>query len=234
MLAASPRLMLSVSTLLLLMPKSVAPTRLAPPLLLRTFMGNTMTSAAKDQTPAQPLTVAEGAAIATFGAGCFWGVEKSFRRKYAGKGLIDTQVGYCGGHKEGVNYREVCSGQTGHAEAIQLTYDPSKVTYEALVDFFYRMHDPTTVNRQGGDTGTQYRSAIFYHDEAQKKAAVAETAAAQTHFGSTKIVTTIEPVGKFWPAEAYHQEYLDKNPHGYECPTHFERSWDKIESQHKK
>ncbi|KAL2918567.1 Peptide methionine sulfoxide reductase [Polyrhizophydium stewartii] len=206
-----------------------APAR-RPPLArsLLTWMGNSMS--AKNETPAAPLVPAAGTDVATFAAGCFWGVEKSFKRKFGGdEGLLQCQVGYCGGTKEHATYREVCSGSTGHAEAIQIVYDPAKLSFEQLIDFFYRMHDPTTLNRQGGDTGTQYRSAVFFHSDKQKEIAEAQTKLAQTHYGATKIQTTIEAPGKFWPAEEYHQEYLDKNPHGYECPTHFERSWERIE-----
>eukprot|EP00842_Homolaphlyctis_polyrhiza_P001309 jgi/Hompol1/2179/HPOL_001437-RA len=206
-------------------PRIAAPTHTAS-----LFMGSKMS---KDMNAAAPLAVPAGHEVATFAAGCFWGVEKCFRKQYSGKGLDSCQVGYIGGTKDNVTYREVCSGSTGHAEAIQLVYDPSKITYTDLVDFFYRMHEPTTLNRQGNDQGTQYRSAIFYHDESQKKIAHEVTALAQTHFKSTKIQTTIEPATKFWPAEGYHQEYLHNNPNGYECATHFVRTWEKIEALHK-
>ncbi|KAJ3179759.1 Peptide-methionine (S)-S-oxide reductase [Gaertneriomyces sp. JEL0708] len=169
--------------------------------------------------------------LATFAAGCFWGVEKAFKRKFAEQG-IHTRVGYAGGTTSDPSYRRVCTGTTGHAEALQVAYDPEKLTYEDLLDFFYRSHDPTTKNRQGGDAGTQYRSAIFYHDGHQKEAAEAFTDSIRPRFGSAGVATTIEPVGKFWDAEEYHQEYLDKNPHGYECSTHFERSWEKIARQY--
>jgi peptide-methionine (S)-S-oxide reductase len=108
-------------------------------------------------TIAQAFAPSNDYSLATFGAGCFWGVEKSFRKKFVGQGVYDVQVGYAGGHKNNVTYREVCSGSTGHAEVVQLKYDSSKISYQTLVDFFYRMHDPTTQNRQGGDQGTQYR-----------------------------------------------------------------------------
>ena len=138
-------------------------------------------------------------------------------------------------------YRQVCSGTTGHAEVIQLDYDTSKVSYAELVDFFYRMHEPHTLNRQGNDTGSQYRSAIFYHDEEQKAIGESVTAIAQTHYGNVKISTTLEPVGTFFKAEDYHQDYLTANPNGYECATHFgknskaliiERSWEQIKSMY--
>ncbi|KAJ3151620.1 Peptide-methionine (S)-S-oxide reductase [Geranomyces michiganensis] len=164
--------------------------------------------------------------LATFGAGCFWGVEKSFKKKYGAD--VDLLVGYAGGVAEQPSYRQVCTGQTQHAEVLQVRYDPAKITYENLVDFFFRMHDPTTKNRQGGDAGTQYRSAILYHNAEQEATAKRMIADLQHHFGKHTISTTVEPVGTFWNAEDYHQKYLDKNPSGYECPTHFERSWDRI------
>ncbi|KAJ3033118.1 Peptide-methionine (S)-S-oxide reductase [Rhizophlyctis rosea] len=166
--------------------------------------------------------------LATFGAGCFWGVEKSFKKKF-GQKLKRAQVGYAGGHSENPSYRQVCSGSTGHAEALQVEYDPKELDFPTLVDFFYRSHDPTTKDRQGNDRGTQYRSAIFYHNDEQKKLAEEITEKVRPHFGKAGIATTIEPIGKFWTGEDYHQAYLDKNPHGYECATHFERSWDQID-----
>ncbi|KAI8824559.1 peptide methionine sulfoxide reductase MsrA [Fimicolochytrium jonesii] len=164
--------------------------------------------------------------LATFGAGCFWGVEKSFKKKFGGD--VDLLVGYAGGAAEQPTYRQVCSGSTGHAEALQVKYDTKKITYENLLDFFFRMHDPTTKNRQGGDTGTQYRSTILYHTPEQQRLAKDFLANIQHHFGKHTVVTTLEPVGTFWNAEDYHQDYLTGNPHGYECPTHFERSWERI------
>ncbi|KAI8998018.1 peptide methionine sulfoxide reductase MsrA [Gaertneriomyces semiglobifer] len=165
--------------------------------------------------------------VATFAAGCFWGVEKAFKRKFGQQG-IETRVGYAGGNASDPSYQQVCTGSTGHAEVLQVSYDPDKLSYEDLLDFFYRSHDPTTKDRQGGDIGTQYRSAILYHDDEQKRAAEAFTDKIRPRFGSAGVATTVDPVGKFWNAEEYHQEYLDKNPHGYECPTHFERTWEKI------
>ncbi|KAJ2995858.1 Peptide-methionine (S)-S-oxide reductase [Globomyces sp. JEL0801] len=174
--------------------------------------------------------------LATFGAGCFWGTDKSFRRKFMvkGKGLLDCQVGYAGGHTLNADYRQVCTGQTGHAEVIQVKYDPKVVSYLDLVDFFYRSHDPLTVNLQGNDAGTQYRSAIFYHNAQQKIWAEEGTVLAQKHFGTHKIATTIEPLGNYIAGEEYHQDYLTKNPKGYECATHFERSWESIEAKYNK
>ncbi|KAJ3298927.1 Peptide-methionine (S)-S-oxide reductase [Borealophlyctis nickersoniae] len=169
--------------------------------------------------------------VATFGAGCFWGVEKSFKRKFGSK-LRTAQVGYAGGNAANPTYRQVCTGQTGHAEVLQVEYDPSELDYPTLIDFFYRSHDPTTKNRQGNDAGTQYRSAIFYHNDQQKEIAEQVTEKVRPYFGKAGIATTIEPVGKFYPAEDYHQAYLEKNPHGYECATHFERTWDRIQNMY--
>ncbi|KAL5037902.1 hypothetical protein BDV3_001895 [Batrachochytrium dendrobatidis] len=187
----------------------------------------------KDTTSAEPIVSTQGNELATFGAGCFWGVEKVFKRKFANRGLSAIQVGYCGGSNGTPSYQQVCSGTTGHAEAVQLQYDPKVLTLAELIDFFYRMHDPTTLNRQGGDAGTQYRSAIFYRNDVDKQIAEEQTKVAQMHFKTAKIQTTIEPMGAFWPAEKYHQEYLDKNPHGYECAMHYERTWESIEAAHK-
>ncbi|RKO84786.1 peptide methionine sulfoxide reductase MsrA [Blyttiomyces helicus] len=166
---------------------------------------------------------------ATFGAGCFWGVEHAFRRKFGSK-LKRAEVGYAGGDAANPNYKQVCTGTTGHAEVLQVDYNPAELSFEELVDFFYRSHDPTTLNRQGGDKGTQYRSSILFHNEEQRVQAQAFTDRVRPKFGSAGISTIIEPVGQFWKAEDYHQLYLDHNPEGYQCPTHFERSWEKIEA----
>ncbi|HUR48763.1 MAG TPA: peptide-methionine (S)-S-oxide reductase MsrA [Acidimicrobiales bacterium] len=144
--------------------------------------------------------------LATFAAGCFWGVESSLRRL---PGVIDVVVGYAGGSKESPTYEEVCSGRTGHAEAAQVTFDPSEVSYNQLLDAFWQLHDPTTLNRQGPDFGTQYRSAIFTHSEVQSMEAKASMESAQSEFRQP-IVTQIEPAGTFWPAEEYHQRYFEK------------------------
>jgi peptide-methionine (S)-S-oxide reductase len=146
--------------------------------------------------------------IATFGAGCFWGVEANFRCL---PGVIDAISGYSGGHTQNPSYRDVCTDTTGHAEVVQVTFDPSKVSYEQLLDAFWKMHDPTQVNRQGPDFGKQYRTAIFFHSPGQeaaaKKSRQAMDASGKFH---RPIATEITPAGSFWPAEEYHQRYLEK------------------------
>jgi peptide-methionine (S)-S-oxide reductase len=143
---------------------------------------------------------------ATFAAGCFWGVEATFRQT---AGVISTAVGYEGGSKPEPTYKEVCTGRTGHAEAVQVEFDPARVSYGQLLDIFWANHDPTTLNRQGPDTGTQYRSAVFFHDAEQERAARASKETWQAKF-SRPIVTEIAPATNFWIAEDYHQQYLEK------------------------
>ena len=145
---------------------------------------------------------------ATFAAGCFWGVEETFRRT---KGVVDTAVGYTGGKSSQPTYEQVCAGRTGHAEAVEVTFDPTLVAYEALLQIFWENHDPTTPNRQGPDVGEQYRSAIFVHSPEQEASARASKAAleASGRF-SRPIVTQIAPAVEFWRAEEYHQRYLAK------------------------
>jgi len=146
--------------------------------------------------------------LATFAAGCFWGVEAKFRMI---PGVEDALVGYSGGHAENPSYKDVCTDTTGHAEVVQVTFDPKKVRYEKLVEAFWQMHDPTQVNRQGPDYGTQYRTAIFYHSPEQKAIAEKSKAAlaASGKFRSP-IATEITQAGPFWKAEEYHQRYLEK------------------------
>jgi peptide-methionine (S)-S-oxide reductase len=143
---------------------------------------------------------------ATFAAGCFWGVEAAFRSV---EGVVDAQVGYTGGETENPTYREVCSGRTGHAEAVEVVFDPEKISYETLVGLFFKMHNPTQGNRQGLDVGTQYRSAVFCHTSEQKAAAEAVRDAVQKTL-RRKITTEIEPAGRFYRAEEYHQCYVEK------------------------
>ena len=147
---------------------------------------------------------------ATFAAGCFWGVEADFREV---KGVLSTAVGYIGGAVPNPTYEMVCTHLTGHAEAVQVDFDPQVVTYEQLLEVFWKIHDPTQVNRQGPDVGTNYRSAIFYHTPDQQKAAQASLEKLQKSglFGNRKIATQIVPAGPFYRAEEYHQRYLEKH-----------------------
>jgi peptide-methionine (S)-S-oxide reductase len=145
---------------------------------------------------------------ATFAAGCFWGVEAAFRQI---PGVISTRVGYIGGKTENPTYKEVCTDQTGHAEAVEVEFDPSKVAYNDLLQVFWENHDPTQVNRQGPDWGAQYRTAIFYHSpEQQAQAEVSKQALETSHRYAKPIATQIVPAVTFYPAEDYHQQYLEK------------------------
>lgn len=150
---------------------------------------------------------------ATFAAGCFWGVEDVF---IPVPGVVSTRVGYTGGHLKHPTYHDVCSGMTGHAEAVEVTFDPTAVSYDRLLDIFWQCHDPTQLNRQGPDRGTQYRSAVFYHSTAQKLAAE-ESLARLDGSGRLRgrVVTEIVPAATFWVAEEYHQKYHQK--HGGGC-----------------
>lgn len=149
---------------------------------------------------------------ATFGAGCFWHVEEAFQRV---RGVRATSVGYMGGTLANPTYEDVCTDRTGHAEVVEVTFDPACVTYEDLLDIFWNIHDPTTLNRQGPDVGKQYRSVIFFHTPEQKAAAVASKKRLEQSCTSGRmIVTEITPAGTFYRAEEYHQKYLDKHGHG--------------------
>ena len=145
---------------------------------------------------------------ATFAAGCFWGVESTFRKI---EGVLETRVGYTGGMTAAPTYEEVCTDRTGHAEAVEVTYDPAKVSYEELLDVFFAAHDPTQLNRQGPDHGSQYRTAVFTHDEAQAKAArTAKDRLNNTGRFKRPVVTQIVEAGPFFAAEEYHQQYYEK------------------------
>ena len=209
-----------------------------------------LTTRAMSSAPSPPVTLPPGAESATVAAGCFWGVEHMYRKHFGGKGLYDARVGYIGGDESSPSYRAVCSGTTGRmfpppslapqtspiltplpstdAEATQLIYDPSKITYSQILDFFYRMHDPTTSNQQGPDRGSQYRSGIFFHSPEQESIAREVTKKANEQWWQNKIVTEILPAQQWWDAEDYHQLYLDNNPNGYECPSHYLRKFPEL------
>jgi len=158
------------------------------------------------KTKRQPIKTEE----ATFAAGCFWGVEHLLKQI---KGVVSTTVGYTGGHVKSPTYAQVCSGTTGHAEAVRVEFDPSIITYRELLGYFWRLHDPTQLNRQGPDIGEQYRSAIFYHTDEQRETAEKSKAEfdASGVFG-TRAVTEITPLSEFYEAEEYHQDYFDRHP----------------------
>ena len=169
-------------------------------------------------TPLRP-PYPEGAQIAEFGLGCFWGAERLFWRA---PGVISTSVGYAGGSTPNPTYEEVCTGRTGHIETVRVVFDPNRISYAELLKLFWEEHDPTQGMRQGGDRGTQYRSAILTHGDPQQREAEASRAAFQerlTAAGKGTISTEIAPAPEFYFAEEYHQQYLDKNPGGY-CPNH--------------
>ena len=147
---------------------------------------------------------------AIFGAGCFWGVEEMFRQI---PGVVSTTVGYLGGNFENPTYEDVCTGKTGHAEVVEVEFDPVRVKYETLLKIFWENHDPTTLNRQGADVGTQYRSVIFYHDDEQRKTAEEVIGSLQDQkVWDDPIVTQVVPFETFYPAEEYHQDYFAQNP----------------------
>jgi methionine-S-sulfoxide reductase len=151
---------------------------------------------------------------ATFAAGCFWGTEEFFRKI---PGVLETRVGFTGGTVPNVKYDDTHDGKTGHAESVEIKFDPSKVTYAQLLDSFFKMHDPTTKDRQGNDVGSQYRSAIFYHGETQKKTAIEFINKVNASKAWKKpVVTQVAEAKTFWPAEEEHQKYLIKNPGGYD------------------
>lgn len=150
--------------------------------------------------------------IATFAAGCFWGVEDAFS---AVPGVVATRVGYCGGNMDNPTYKDICNHDTGHAEAVEVTFDPQQVAYKDLLDVFWKSHDPTQVNRQGPDFGEQYRSVIFYHNDEQQKSSLLSLAELENkRIFVRSIATQIVPAAFFWEAEAYHQKYNLKNSGG--------------------
>jgi peptide-methionine (S)-S-oxide reductase len=161
----------------------------------------------KDKQAAKAPEVPAGAEVVTLGAGCFWCVEAAYKQV---DGVISATSGYMGGTKKDPSYEDICSGGTGHAEVVQVVFDPKKIAFEKVLAWFWDLHDPTTLNRQGNDTGTQYRSAIFYHSGAQKKIAEVSKTAAQANF-KDPIVTEITKASEFYPAENYHQNYYKEN-----------------------
>ena len=169
-----------------------------------------------EKTPStdQPLTADMNTEIATFGAGCFWCVEAVFQEL---KGVIKVESGYMGGSTPNPTYREVCTGETGHAEVTRITFDPAIIRYEELLEVLWTSHDPTTLNRQGADAGTQYRSAIFYESEDQKLKAEQSKREVATKIWDKPIVTEIVPSSTFYPAEEYHQDYFANNPNAGYC-----------------
>ncbi len=161
-----------------------------------------------------------GTETAYLAGGCFWGMQDLFRRR---PGVVSTRVGYSGGTTDNATYRDVKTGRTGHAEAIEIVFDPAQLSYREILEWFFQIHDPTTVDRQGNDRGSQYRSAIFWRDEAQKATAldtIADVEASGLWPG--KVVTEVAPAGAFWEAEPEHQDYLERYPNGYTC--HFPRA----------
>jgi peptide methionine sulfoxide reductase msrA/msrB len=190
------------------------------PLFEPTGVQAASTAGAKAREHSSPRAIAadevpEGLEVATLAAGCFWGVEHLLKEL---DGVVDTEVGYTGGSVEDPSYRQVCTGTTGHAEAVRVVFDPTRVSYEAVLRYFFRLHDPTTKNRQHNDVGPQYRSAIFVHSDRQQRAAKAIIDEVDRS-GELKrpVVTEVADADTFWKAEAYHQDYLVKNPGGYMC-----------------
>jgi peptide-methionine (S)-S-oxide reductase len=171
------------------------------------------TALAGSTTNSMNITETNKIEVATFGGGCFWCMDAVYERL---PGVISVTSGFAGGHTANPTYEQVCAGDTGHAEVTQIEFDPAKISYEKLLDVFWQAHDPTTLNRQGADEGTQYRSIILYHNEAQKLAAEKSKAGTQKNF-KHPIVTEIVPFTKFYEAENYHQEYYDNNSNAPYC-----------------
>ena len=175
------------------------------------------------------INTSENTGQATFGAGCFWCVEAIFERL---NGVIDVQAGYTGGNIKYPTYEDICTGNTGHAEVIQIEYNSNIISYEKLIDIFWKSHDPTTLNRQGADIGTQYRSVLFYHSDKQRE--IAENSmkrADQSGIHANPIITEIIPIGKFYPAEDYHQDYYRLNPNAPYCQMVIKPKLDKLNKQ---
>jgi len=170
---------------------------------------------------------------ATLAGGCFWCIEAAFKEL---DGVREVTSGYAGGHTDDPSYRQVCSGSTGHAEVVQVEYDPEVLAYEDLLEVFFRIHDPTTEDKQGPDVGSQYRSAVYYHDEEQKETVERfvhnlQSGGSFQSYENDEIVTEIEPLDTFWEAEAKHQDYYDKNPSDRYCQFHAEPKVKKVREQ---
>ncbi len=170
----------------------------------------------------------DGLQVATFGTGCFWCSEAVMERL---DGVVNAESGYMGGDVPSPTYKQVCTGDTGHAEVVHVTFDPKRISYEQLLQWFWKMHDPTTLNRQGADRGTQYRSVIFYHSDEQRKIAEASRDRAQADFRDP-IVTEITAAGPFWKAEDYHQDYYRNNPRQGYCRAVIAPKLDKLGMDH--
>lgn len=173
-------------------------------------------------TPPAPTTATTE--LATLANGCFWCTEAVLERL---DGVLDVFSGYMGGQVDSPTYDQVCSGTTGHAECVQVTFDPARIRYDALLEWFFKSHDPTTLNRQGADEGTQYRSAIFFHTPAQEQAALAAIKKAQPRFAA-KIVTEVTAASRFYSAEAYHQDFFRNNPNQRYCRMVIEPKMQKL------
>jgi peptide-methionine (S)-S-oxide reductase len=199
--------------------------------LILPFLLAAMTNAADSASPARETSAASAAAPVpaktgsiVLGGGCFWCTEAAYQLV---SGVVSVTSGYAGGSRANPTYEEVCTGRTGHAEVVRVEFDPEKVSLDRLLDFFWVIHDPTTLNRQGADVGTQYRSVIFYADDAQRQAAEASMARANPEWGG-KIVTEIKPLTTFYRAEEYHQDYFRKNPNQGYCQAVIRPKIDKL------
>ncbi|MEF8900124.1 MAG: peptide-methionine (S)-S-oxide reductase MsrA [Halovenus sp.] len=170
-----------------------------------------------------------GTEQATVAGGCFWCVEAAFERV---RGVESVVSGYCGGHTDDPGYREVCNGTTGHAEAVQITYDPDEISYRDLLEVFFEIHDPTTENREGPDVGSQYRSGVYYHDEKQREAVEAYIDELESEGVYDDIVTEVAPLETFYVAEEKHQNYFEKNPNQPYCQMQIPPKLKKLESKH--
>ncbi|ODV88983.1 hypothetical protein CANCADRAFT_32387 [Tortispora caseinolytica NRRL Y-17796] len=170
------------------------------------------------------LNVPEGAEVGTVAGGCFWGVEHMYHKYYDGKGLIDTKVGYMGGDVAYPKYKQVLTDTTGHCEVLQFSFDPKIVSYEELIQFFYRIHDATSATKQGRNEGRNYRSAVFFHSPEQERIAKEQAKiVSHEYYEDVPIASEITPATIFWDAEEYHQMYFEKGSEGYHCPSHYLR-----------